>query len=115
MSAVPVILARLVLAAVFVVAGVTKLVDRRGTTQAAIDFGAPVRIAGALSWIIPLAELTVACLLLPSETAEYGAIGALALLLIFTAAVAWNLARGKMPIAAASGSYTPSPQAGRHS
>ncbi len=91
------LVSRLVLAVVFAVAGGAKLKDRRGTRGTVIDFGAPQRLAGPLAIVIPLAELTVACLLVPPATASAGAIGALALLLIFSAAIAFNLARGRAP------------------
>jgi thiol-disulfide isomerase/thioredoxin len=91
------VLARLVLSAVFAVAAVTKLADREGTRQAAIDFGAPEPLAAALSRLLPIAELTVAILLLPASTALAGALGALGLLLLFSAAIAFNLSGGRAP------------------
>jgi thiol-disulfide isomerase/thioredoxin len=97
MIAVLALAARLVLAGVFAVAGVAKLVDRKGTRKAAVDFGAPNRIAGALAIAIPLAELAVAGLLLPASTAVYGALGAVALLTLFTVAIAISVARGRAP------------------
>jgi len=92
-----VLIARLVLAAVFAVAGVAKLTDRKGTRSAAVVFGAPERFAGALAIALPLAELAVAGLLLPASTAVYGALGAVALLALFTGAIAVSLARGQAP------------------
>lgn len=91
------VVARVILAAVFTVAGVAKLSDREGTRRGIVEFGAPERSAGLLALLIPLAELVVAALLLPTETAVYGAVGALVLLAIFSAAIAWNLARGRAP------------------
>jgi thiol-disulfide isomerase/thioredoxin len=91
------LVARLVLAGVFAVAGVAKLADRNGTRKAVVSFGAPERIAGALAIALPLAELAVAGLLLPASTAAYGALGAVALLAIFTTAIGISLARGRAP------------------
>ena len=91
------LIARLVLAGVFVVAGAAKLADRQGTRKAVVAFGAPERIAGALAIALPLAELAVAGLLLPASTAVYGALGALALLALFSSAIALSLARGQAP------------------
>jgi thiol-disulfide isomerase/thioredoxin len=91
------IAARVVLGVVFAVAAVAKLRDREGTRTAVVDFGVPRRLAGAVATALPLAELAVACLLLPAQTAAYGAVGALVLLGIFSAAIAWNLARGRTP------------------
>ncbi len=89
--------ARLVLAAVFAVAGATKLADRAGTGKAVLEFGAPERLAGGLALGIPLVELAISGLLLAAPTAAYGAVGALVLLAIFSAAIGWNLARGRTP------------------
>ena len=89
--------ASLVLVAVFAVAAATKLADRQGTREAVVAFGAPGWSAGALALLLPLAELTVAGLLLWPETAAYGAIGALVLLAIFSVAIGVSLARGRAP------------------
>ena len=89
--------ARILLAAVFVVAAVAKLVDLEGTRRAVRDFGAPERLAGLLAPALVLAELAVAGLLIPGSTAVVGAAGALALLLVFVVAIATNLARGRAP------------------
>jgi thiol-disulfide isomerase/thioredoxin len=91
------ITARLLLAAVFVVAAVTKLADRDGTKTAVVAFGAPRPLAAPLTVLFPIAELSVAVFLLPAATAMAGLIGALALLLLFSGAIAWNLARGEKP------------------
>lgn len=88
---------RLLLAGVFVVAAATKLWDRKGTREAVVGFGAPERAAAPLALLIPVAELAVAALLLPAQTALAGALAALGLLLLFTAAIAFNLARGRAP------------------
>lgn len=97
MMAALVLVARLILAGVFAVAAITKLADQEGTRKAVTAFGAPARIATALAIALPLAELAVAALLLPSSTASVGTLGALVLLGTFTAAIAWNLARGRSP------------------
>ena len=91
------LVARLVLAAVFSGAGVAKLRDRDGTRTAVVGFGAPQRLAGVLAIGIPLAELATAGLLLPASTAVYGALAAVALLTLFTAAIGVSLARGRAP------------------
>src|SRR5204863_10024828 len=49
------------------------------------------------TFLLPLAELVVAALLLFSGTAVIGAIGAAALLGLFIVAIAASLARGKRP------------------
>ena len=87
----------MVLALVFAVAGTAKLLDRQGTRAALVSFGAPGWSAATLAIALPVAELTVAGLLLPASTVAYGALGALVLLGTFSAAIGWNLAHGRTP------------------
>jgi peroxiredoxin len=47
--------------------------------------------------LLPLAELAVAVALIPTLSAWWGAVGALALLLLFVAGISYNLARGRTP------------------
>ena len=82
---------------VFAVAGITKLSDRSGSREAARSFGVPERLAVVVGYGLPLAEITIALLLLPAATRWYAAVAALALLLAFCAAIAVALARGKAP------------------
>jgi peroxiredoxin/uncharacterized membrane protein YphA (DoxX/SURF4 family) len=91
------LLARLLLAAVFAVAGLAKLADLTGSRQAMRDFGAPVWLAAPLGLLLPVAELAVAVALIPNISAWWGALGALVLLLLFVAGIGANLARGKHP------------------
>jgi hypothetical protein len=84
------LLARLLPASVFVVAGVAKLADRSGTRQALADFGVPSPLVAPLGALLPLAELAVAAALLPASTAWWGALGALVLLLLFVAGIGVN-------------------------
>jgi thiol-disulfide isomerase/thioredoxin/uncharacterized membrane protein YphA (DoxX/SURF4 family) len=89
--------ARLVLAAVFATAGVSKLFDLRGSRQALRDFGLPAALSGPFGLMLPLVEIAVAVALLPAGTAWYGAVGALCLLVAFLAGISYNLARGRSP------------------
>jgi methylamine dehydrogenase accessory protein MauD len=89
--------ARLVLALVFAVAGVAKLMDLAGSRRAIVEFGVPAALARPLGVLLPLAELAIAAALLPTMTAWWGAVGALVLLLVFAAAIGANLARGRKP------------------
>ena len=57
--------ARLVLALVFAVAGVTKLMDLAGSRRAIVDFGVPATLAGPARHFAALAELAIAAALLP--------------------------------------------------
>src|SRR5436190_11775318 len=90
-------LARLVLVAVFLVAGVAKLADLAGSRQAMRDFGVPDKLADFFGLFLPLAELAVAVSLVVPLTAWWGAVGALVLLLIFVAGIGYNLAQGRTP------------------
>lgn len=91
------LIARLILAAVFAVAGVAKLFDRAGGEKAITDFGVPRTLAKPLSVLLPLAEIAIAVLLLPLATAWFGAISAFLLLLAFVVGVSYNFARGNTP------------------
>ncbi len=88
---------RLLLAAVFAVAGLAKLAAPARTRQTLREFGLPGALAAPLGVLLPLAELALAVALLPLASAWFGAVGALALLLLFSAAVGVNLARGRRP------------------
>ena len=85
------------LAAVFGASGLGKLGDRAGSRQAMIDFGAPPRAAAPLAALLPLVELATAAALLFAGAAWWGALSALLLLLVFTGAIAVNLALGRRP------------------
>ena len=89
--------AGLVLAGVFAFSGLAKLVDREGTRTAVDEFGVPTRLIGFLALALPLTELVVAILLLPSATRVVGAAGSLALLGVFSAVVGMSLVRGQAP------------------
>ena len=91
------LIARLLLAVVFVVAGLTKLADLKGSRHAISDFGMPSTLAAPFGILLPLAELAVAGALLPSSTALWGAVGALGLLLLFVVGIGANLAWGRKP------------------
>ena len=92
------LLARLALAALFFVAAVSKLLGGFASSRKSlIPFGVPQKLAAPISIAWACAEIIIACLLLPASSARIGAVSALALLLIFNAAIAANLAVGKTP------------------
>jgi peroxiredoxin/uncharacterized membrane protein YphA (DoxX/SURF4 family) len=91
------LVARLILSAVLAAAGLAKLADRVGSREAIAGFGVPARLATPLAILLPVVELAVAVALIPTGSAWAGAVGALALLLLFIAAIALNLARGHKP------------------
>lgn len=91
------LIARLLLAGTFLLAGVTKLADLGGTRAAVLGFGVPERFASPLTALVPLAELAAAVLLIASATAAAGGGLALVLLIAFGAAIARSMARGEAP------------------
>jgi peroxiredoxin/uncharacterized membrane protein YphA (DoxX/SURF4 family) len=91
------VVARLFLAAVFIVAGVAKLADRSGTRQALADFDVPRRLAGPLLLLMPGAELATATALVFPTTARWGAAGGLVLLALFVVGLTRVLRRGETP------------------
>ena len=89
------LIARLVLAGVFVVSGIAKLLDLPGSQQAMRSFGVPEPLAKPAGIALPFVELILAVLLLPVATAPWAGLALLALLLVFVAGIAFNLARGR--------------------
>jgi peroxiredoxin/uncharacterized membrane protein YphA (DoxX/SURF4 family) len=105
-------IARLLLAAVFVTAGVAKLADLPGSRRAIRGFGVPERAAVAVGVLLPLLELAIAIALVPAATERLGSVGALALLLVFMAAIARSMARGEQPDCHCFGQLHSSPAGG---
>lgn len=89
--------ARLLLAAVFAVAGAAKLVDVDGSRRAVEGFGVPAPFAGAAGRLLPVVELAAAVALLVPASAWWGAIAAAGLLAVFIVGMAVSLARGRAP------------------
>ena len=91
------LIVRLVLALVLLVAGLAKLADREGSREAVLGFGVPDALAGTVTTVLPIAELSAAVLLVPAATACAGAVIAAALLVSFCAGIARSIARGEAP------------------
>jgi LPXTG-motif cell wall-anchored protein len=89
------VLLRISLTAVFGAAGVTKLIDQRGTQEAVKNFGSPELLAPAISIVLPIVELAIAAGLLFSATTRTSAFAALGMLTLFAVAIGVNLARGR--------------------
>ena len=87
--------ARLILAAVFVVSGISKLFDLSGSQAAMRSFGVPERMTRAGGILLPVAELIIAVLLIPAATAAWGALLALVLLIVFVVSIGYSLSRGR--------------------
>src|SRR6185503_6175115 len=91
------LIARLFLALIFGVAGLAKAADPAGSREALISFGVPERLAPFMARALAFAEIIIALALIPLNFAWWGAVAALALLMIFTAVIGTNLARGESP------------------
>jgi peroxiredoxin len=89
-----IVLLRIALSAIFSVAGVTKLIDPRGTRDAVKNFGAPEPLAPALAIALPIVELLIAAGLLVASTTSVSSLAALLVLALFIVAIGVNLARG---------------------
>lgn len=90
------LVARIVLAAAFFIAGAAKLVDPE-RSQSLVALGVPRQIARPAGTILPLLELATAGALLPRSTAWAGAWAAAALLVAFIGGISFNLVRGRAP------------------
>ena len=89
------LVARLVLAAVFAVAGAAKLADRDDARRTLRGFEVPAALVAPLALLVPGAELATAGALLATPTVVAGAVAAIVLLTAFSAAIAVAIARGR--------------------
>jgi uncharacterized membrane protein YphA (DoxX/SURF4 family) len=90
-------LARLLLAAVFCVAGIGKLLDPGGTRRAVHQFGVADGHATVIGSLLGATELAIAAGLLVNATAWWAAAAAIALLALFSAAMVRVMRRGEAP------------------
>jgi thiol-disulfide isomerase/thioredoxin len=91
------ILSRLILAAVFATAAVMKTRDRARLRSGLVDFGVPAAMAGSAGVLLLVAEGATALALVWGSSAAFGVASALALLVVFTAAIVVSLLRGRAP------------------
>lgn len=89
--------ARLLLGGLFTTSAVAKWLDRTATADALGSFGVPGPITPPLAILLPTIECLTALLLLPASTAWQGSVLAVALLSLFSGAIAVNLLRGRRP------------------
>ena len=92
-----VLAARLVLAAVFIAAGVGKLLDLPGSRRALRDFGVGEPLARYGGTALPILELATAAALLVQPVARWGGLAALLLLAAFSVGIVNALAHGQDP------------------
>jgi peroxiredoxin len=103
------LVARLVLAAIFIVSGLAKLADRSGSRKAVADFGIPEGLAGVVAGALPFVEIAIAIALLPARTAQVAGLASAVLMGLFTIAIAINLMRGRTPDCHCFGQLTAEP------
>ena len=88
---------RLILFAVFTLAGIGKLLDPQGSVKAMREFGTPDEFAKTFAIALPFAEIVFAFCFLFKEMSWIGALGALLLLLSFIGGMIWQISQGKAP------------------
>src|SRR3954447_8078913 len=89
--------AQLLLAAVFALAGVAKLLDLNGSRRTMAEFGLPRRAASVAGLLLPLAELAIATGLVLHATARWAAVAGFILLAAFIGGIANAMLRGRAP------------------
>jgi thiol-disulfide isomerase/thioredoxin/uncharacterized membrane protein len=87
----------LILAAVFLLAGATKLVNLDGFRKVLPDFGVPSILARPVAVMLPPFELILALALIIAKLAWYASCAALGLLVIFILAAGIVMWRGRKP------------------
>ena len=92
------LLARLVLAPVFAVAGLAKLANTDKTREMLAGFGVGRRILTFTAMALPVVELVVATALIAPPAAFAGGLAASALLMLFTGMILVNLSQGRHPV-----------------
>lgn len=88
---------RVLLAAIFFVAGFAKLADQKGSRKAMRDFGVPNALSPVVSIALPALEIAIAAGLMFIATSWVAAISAVVLLTIFTANMTYQIVKGKSP------------------
>jgi uncharacterized membrane protein YphA (DoxX/SURF4 family) len=91
------LVARFLLVLVLFLAGFSKVADRAGFRGALREFGVPEGFVPGLAILVPVAELATACALLAGPSLRWGGLAAVSLLVVFTAAIAANIAQGRQP------------------
>ena len=87
---------RLFLAAIFATSGLAKVVDYSGTLDSVRAFGVPTRATKVVAWGLPYVEIALAICLV-GGAAFVGGLGAMALLTMFCALIAYQLRKGSAP------------------
>jgi uncharacterized membrane protein YphA (DoxX/SURF4 family) len=91
------LVARVVLALVFAVAALAKLLDPEGTRSATLALGVPRRVARPVAFALPIVEAALAVGLVVPATAPAAAVAAGILLIVLGGIVVANLAAHRRP------------------
>ncbi|WP_378735709.1 MauE/DoxX family redox-associated membrane protein [Nocardia brasiliensis] len=102
-------ISRLVVGVLFGLSAWGKLADPIGTRKALGEFGVPIRWVPVVGWGLPLLEAVVGVAVLAPWTALPGALLAMLLLVVFTAAVVRLLRRGERPACSCFGAMSATP------
>lgn len=91
------LLIRISLSAVFITAGIGKLLDIEGSEKAVKDFGVPENLAKPFAFLLPIAEMLLGVLLLFTSVSWFGAVGTFLLLAVFIGGMIWQMKQGNAP------------------
>ena len=99
------IVASIVLGAVFLLAGASKIAAGASWPRQARELGAPAFVAPIVPWV----EIVIGALLVSQIARTVVAIAAIVVLVAFTALIALRLAQGKRPACACFGTWSAKP------
>lgn len=88
---------RIILIAIFGVAGFAKLFDLSGSKKAVEGFGVPESLARILGVALPVFEIAIAVSLVFVQVSWFGSIAAAVLLGIFVVGMSWQMYKGNAP------------------
>ncbi len=88
---------RILLAAIFGVAGFAKLFDLSGSKKAVEGFGVPLVLARPIGVVLPVTEILIAVSMIFVQFSWFGAIGAAAVLAVFVIGMGWQMFKGNAP------------------
>jgi peroxiredoxin/uncharacterized membrane protein YphA (DoxX/SURF4 family) len=101
--------ANVVMALIFLFAGVSKLRDISRFRQTIIEFGIRPAAAGPISFVLPVTEVIIFVAFLFGRSAGLAAVVAAILMTVFSAAITLNLISGRSPSCNCFGQWSVSP------
>lgn len=99
------VVASTALGAIFLFAGASKVAGRQQWVGQAVDLGVPRQVAALVPWF----EIVLGAVLIVRIAPLLAAVVALAVLLVFTVLIAWQLRRPDRPPCACFGSWSTAP------